>query len=56
MESWGVSYDYGYNKNLPMKFLYIIGKYVKIKFKNRGSPCYFLSSTGQKIKNITKTE
>ena len=32
----------------------IIGKYVKIRFKNRGSPCYFLSSRGQKIKNITK--
>ena len=28
----------------------------KIKFKNRGSPCYFLSSRGQKIKNITKIE
>ena len=31
-------------------------KYVKIRFKNRGSPCYFLSSRGQKIKNITKFE
>ena len=30
--------------------LFIKGKYVKIKFKNRDSPCYFLS---QKIKNIT---
>ena len=28
-------------------------KYVKIRFKNRESPCYFLSSRGQKIKNIT---
>ena len=36
--------------------LFIIGKYVKIRFKNRGSPCYFLSSRGQKIKNITKIE
>ena len=36
--------------------LFIIGKYVKIRFENRGSPCYFLSSRGQKIKNITKTE
>ena len=36
--------------------LFIIGKYVKIMFKNRGSPCYFLSSRGQKIKNIAKTE
>ena len=36
--------------------MFIIGKYVKIRFKNRGSPCYFLSSRGQKIKNITKIE
>ena len=36
--------------------LFIIGKYVKIRFKNRGSPCYFLSSRGQKIENITKIE
>ena len=34
----------------------IIEKYVKIRFKNRGSPCYFLSFRGQKIKNITKIE
>ena len=33
---------------------FIIGKYVKIKFKNCGVPCYFLSSRGLKIKNITK--
>ena len=36
--------------------LFIKGKYVKIKFRNRGSPRYFLSSTGQKIKNNTKIE
>ena len=36
--------------------LFIIGKYVKIRFKNCGSPCYFLSSRGQKIKNVTKSE
>ena len=36
--------------------LFIIEKYVKIRFKNRGSPCYFLSSSGQKIKNVTKIE
>ena len=36
--------------------LLITGKHVKIRFKNRGSPCYFLSSRGQKIKNITKIE
>ena len=34
----------------------IIGKYIKIKFKNRGSPYYFLSSRGQKIENTTKIE
>ena len=49
-----------YNENASMKFLWIflscsfIRKYVKIRFKNRGSPCYFLSSKGQKIKDITK--
>ena len=36
--------------------LFIKGKYVKIRFKNRRSPYYFLSSRGQKIKNITKIE
>ena len=36
--------------------LFIIGKYVKIRFENGVSPCYFLSSRGQKIKNITKIE
>ena len=35
--------------------LFIMGKYVKIRIKN-GSTCYFLSSRGQKIKNITKHE
>ena len=33
--------------------LFIIGKFVKFRFKNKGSPCYFLSSRGQKTKNIT---
>ena len=27
--------------------LFIVGKYVKIRFKNRGSPCYFLNSKDQ---------
>ena len=36
--------------------LFIIEKYVKIMLKSRGSPCYFLSSRGRKIKNITKIE
>ena len=34
---------------------FIIGKYVKIRFNNRESPCYFLSSRDQQIKNINKT-
>ena len=36
--------------------LFLIGKYVKLRFKNGGWPCYFWSLRGQKIKNITKTE
>ena len=36
--------------------LFIIRKYVKVRFKNKGSPCYFLNSRGQKIRNITKIE
>ena len=44
----------GISLNFPE--LFIIGKYVKITFKNRRSPCYFLSSRGQKVKNITKIE
>ena len=36
--------------------MFIIEKYIKIRFKNKGSPCYFLSSRGQKIKNVTKIE
>ena len=36
--------------------LLIAGKHAKIRFKNWRSPYYFLSSRGQKIKNITKTE
>ena len=42
----------GISLDFPESF--IIGKYVKIKFKNGGLPCYFLSSRGLKIKNITK--
>ena len=38
--------------NLPE--LFAIGKYVKTRLKNRSSPCYFLSSRGQRVKNITK--
>ena len=34
----------------------IIGKHVKIRFKDRVSSCYFLCSRGQKVKNITKIE
>ena len=36
--------------------MFIIGKYIKSSFKNRVSPCYFLSSSDQNIKNITKIE
>ena len=36
--------------------LLVIRNYVKIKFKNTGSPCCFLSSRDQKIKNIAKFE
>ena len=36
--------------------LFIMGKYVKIWFKNKGSSCYFLNSRGQEIKNITNIE
>ena len=36
--------------------LVVIRKYVKIKFKNTGSPCCFLSSRDQKIKNVAKIE
>ena len=36
--------------------LFIIEKYLKIRFKNRGSSHYVLSPRGQKIKNITKCE
>ena len=42
------------SENFPE--LFITRKYVKIRCKNRGSPCYFLSSRSQKIKNITKIE
>ena len=40
------------------KFSWIVHyrKIVKIRFKNRDSTCYFLSSRGQKIKYITKME
>ena len=41
---------------LKFSELFIIGKYAKVRFKNRGSPCYFLSSRDQKIKNITNID
>ena len=31
-----------------------VGKYLKMRFKNRGSPCYFLSSRGQRSKILQK--
>ena len=38
---------------IPLNFpeLFIVGEHVKIRFKNRVSPCYFLGSRGKKIKN-----
>ena len=39
--------------SLDIPELFIIGKYVKIKFKNLESPSYFQSSRGQKVKNWT---
>lgn len=46
-----------YNKNFFKCYsVVIIGKYVKIRFKNRGSPYYCLSSKVQKIKNIKEIE
>ena len=42
--------------SLNFSELFITEKYVKIKFNNMGSPCYFVSSRGQKIKNTTKVE
>ena len=52
---------YGTTKTCRWNFFkfswaFIIGKYVKIRFKNKESPCYFLSSRGQKIKTFTKIE
>ena len=29
---------------------FVVEKYVKVRLKNRGSSCYFLSSRDQKIK------
>ena len=42
--------------SLNFSELFITEKYVKIRFNNMGSPCYFISSRGQKIKNTTKDE
>ena len=36
--------------------LFVIRKYLKIRFKNRESQSYILNSRGQKIKNITNIE
>ena len=42
--------------SLNFSELFITEKYVKIRFNNMESPCYFISSRGQKIKNTTKVE
>ena len=36
--------------------MFIKEKYFNIRFKNMASPCYFLSSRGQKINNVAKIE
>ena len=36
--------------------MFIIEKYLNIRFKNRWLPYYFLSSKGQKMKNFRKIE
>ena len=36
--------------------LFIITKYVKIRFKNWGWLCYFQSCRGQKVKKMTQIE
>ena len=51
-----ITFVYNFVALLNFLELFIIGKYIKIRFKNRGSPCYFLSSRSQKINNITKIE
>ena len=38
--------------SLHFPVLFFMGKYVKIRFGNRGSPCYFLSSRAQIIKKL----
>ena len=54
----GLFREVWYNKNLPISLnfpeLFIIGKYAKIRFNNRESPCHFRSSRGQKIKKYYK--
>ena len=39
----------GYEISLTFTELFIIEKYVKIRFKNRGPPCYFLEVKRSKI-------
>ena len=39
--------------SLNFAYLFIIGKYVKIRFRNIESPYYFFISRVQKIKNVT---
>ena len=40
--------------NIPEFF--IKGKYAKFRFKNRESTCFYLSSRGQKINHIIKSQ
>ena len=48
------TYDTIGRNSLTFPVLFIIGNYTKVRFKSKTSSCYFLSSRGQKIKNITK--
>ena len=54
--SWIALRRYVTIKTCQLNFpeLLILGKYVKIRFKNWWSPCYFLSSRGQEIKILHK--
>ena len=44
--------QYKLNDEIYLYFpeLFVIGKYAKTRFKNKGSPWYFLSFNDQKIK------
>ena len=45
-----------YEISLNFPELFVKEKYITIRFKNQGLPCYFLSNRGQKIKDVTRIE